>query len=208
MFFWRGTSEKDEKPFRIWYANLKEIKSLLTKKTGFMVFTATAIRATKQKIFDLLGLDKNSTVTMEKSPCKENLKFIVRYIERDTSFESAFGSVVSELKQDNCERTLIYCQTRKQCGLLFRFFNVILGDDMYSEKVRKPTKRRVEMFHAGSPDSVKKHILTELKKEQSQLRIIVCTIAFGMGIDCVGIKGVINFGPPKNIESYVQMCGR
>ena len=173
-----------------------------------MVFTATATRATKQKIFDLLGLDKNSTVIMEKSPCKENLKFIVRYIDRDTSFESAFGSVVSELKQDNCERTLIYCQTRKQCGLLFRFFNVILGDDMYSEKARKPTKRRVEMFHAGSPDSVKKHILTELKKEQSHLRIIVCTIAFGMGIDCVGIKRVINFGPPKNIESYVQMCGR
>ncbi len=172
------------------------------------MFTATATRATKQKIFDLLGLDRKNTVLIEKSPCKENLKFIVQYMERDASLETVFGSVVSELKQGNCERTLIYCQTRKQCGLLLRFFNIKLGDDIYAEKIRKPSMRLIEMFHARSPDSVKKHILTEPKKEDSHQQIIVCTIAFGMGIDCVGVRRVINFGPPKNIESYVQMCGR
>ena len=131
-----------------------------------MVFTATATRATKQKIFDLLGLDRKNTVIIENSPCKENLKFIVQYMERDASLETVFGSVVSELKQGNCERTLIYCQTRKQCGLLLRFFNIKLGDDIYAEKIRKPSMRLIEMFHARSPDFVKKHILTEPKKEE------------------------------------------
>eukprot|EP00794_Sanderia_malayensis_P001819 gene1819-2042_t len=138
----RGTSEKDQKPFRVWYANLQEIKSLLTRKTGFMMFTATASRATKQKIFDLLGLDRKK-----------------------------------------------------------KFFNIKLGDDIYAEKIRKPSMRIIEMFHAGSADSVKKHILTELKKEDSRLQIIVCTIAFGMGIDCVGCKkGDMTFKLTECIE--------
>ena len=36
----------------------------------------------------------------------------------------------------------------------------------------------------------------------------MCTIAFGMGIDCAGVNQVIHWRPSADVESYMQECGR
>ena len=64
------------------------------------------------------------------------------------------------------------------------------------------------MFHAGTPDSVKKHILDNLSQADGHIRVIACTIAFGMGVNCKGVHRIIHFGPSKNLECYVQECRR
>ena len=47
-----------------------------------------------------------------------------------------------------------------------------------------------------------------MRKVNSCLRILICTIAFGMGIDCKDVHRIIHFGPSKTLESYLQECGR
>ena len=42
----------------------------------------------------------------------------------------------------------------------------------------------------------------------SQLRIVIATIAFGMGIDCPDVHHIIHFGPPDDVEAYIQETGR
>ena len=42
----------------------------------------------------------------------------------------------------------------------------------------------------------------------SHLQVLIATIAFGMGVNCKGVRRVIHFGPSKNIEQYVQESGR
>jgi len=37
---------------------------------------------------------------------------------------------------------------------------------------------------------------------------LICTSAFGMGVNCKEITQIIHFGPPKSVECYVQECGR
>ena len=39
------------------------------------------------------------------------------------------------------------------------------------------------MFNAGTPHKAK-HILNEIREKDSNLRILICTIAFGMGVNC------------------------
>ena len=42
----------------------------------------------------------------------------------------------------------------------------------------------------------------------SPLRIVIASIAFGMGVATPDIRYVIHWGPPEDIEQYVQATGR
>eukprot|EP00794_Sanderia_malayensis_P012436 gene12436-13721_t len=64
------------------------------------------------------------------------------------------------------------------------------------------------MFHAGTPESVKSHIIKEMGNAESFLRVLICTIAFGMGVNCRAFHRSIHLGPPKSVEALLQETGR
>ena len=123
-----------------------------------------------------------------------------------------FGPLINELlgKGKNSRRRIIYCQTVKQCSHLFRMFELELGYSLYVCEI-KPSNRLVEMMHSGSPPSVKTLVLDQFGDSSKNVRILITTVAYGMGIDCNSITLVIHFGPPQTIEAYMQesgQCGR
>ena len=63
-----------------------------------------------------------------------------------------------------------------------------------------------EAYHAGLTSAARKRIQNQFIK--GKLRVIVATMAFGMGIDMKNIRAVIHFNMPKSIENYVQEIGR
>ena len=87
-------------------------------------------------------------------------------------------------------------------------FCLALGNDLLIPGRKDPKLRIIDMFHAGSPNSVKEHVIKEMGLVGSHLWIIICTIAFGMGINCKDTYRSIHFGPPKNVEFFVQESGR
>ena len=64
------------------------------------------------------------------------------------------------------------------------------------------------MYHAGTPSRVKDHIVENMANEDGHLRLLISTIAFGMGVNCKRVRRIIHFGPSKSVEMYVQECGR
>lgn len=66
-----------------------------------------------------------------------------------------------------------------------------------------PKHRLVEMFFQGTECSIKEHHFTS----SSSLRIVICTVAFGMGINCLDVRLIIHLGPPSDSEMYVQEIG-
>ena len=64
------------------------------------------------------------------------------------------------------------------------------------------------MYHARIDEQNKKQILNSFSKSNGCVRILVATIAYGMGIDCKGVRDVIHYGPPQNLERYLQESGR
>lgn len=63
-----------------------------------------------------------------------------------------------------------------------------------------------EHYHADIGLNKKNEVLEKFLDDE--LKVIVATIAFGMGIDKKDIRCVIHYGASKNLESYYQEVGR
>ena len=61
-------------------------------------------------------------------------------------------------------------------------------------------------YHAGLAAEDRSEIQDEFMAADD--RIVVATIAFGMGIDKADIRGIYHFNLPKSLESYQQEIGR
>lgn len=196
-------------PFRKWYGCLGELKSLAPSTSRLMILTATATKATKNEILSSLHLKDNNVKFIEQSPNRANLKYTVQYVDNNVALQTAFSSLIAELKTlgSKTPRTLLYCQTRKQCHILFRVFEVFLKEKIF-HAAHKPKNRIVDMYCAGTPNSVKEHIAENMADRIGHLRVLISTVAFGMGVNCQKVGRVIHFGPSKSVEMYLQECGR
>ena len=63
------------------------------------------------------------------------------------------------------------------------------------------------MYTSVTDRAIKDEILGLFTRE-SQLRVVVATVAFGLGVDCPDVREMVHVGAPDDIESYIQETGR
>ena len=145
------------------------------------------------------------------SPERPNITFAVIKMSNRIHVTEYFDWLFKMLKSKGIqsERCIIYCQTVNQCSTLFSLFSVSLGTRIYlNGEKQNPKERIVEMMHAKTPESVKETVLNSMANINGHIRVLICTIAFGMGVDARGVRTIVHFGPSRNLESYVQESGR
>ncbi len=169
--------------FRPDYMEIFSVRKLFPKAT-MIALTATATEQVKRDIIKNLGLKKPEIFTTSF-----DRKNIFLEVQPKKSGES---QVIDFLKNHKDESGIIYCTSRRQVDELF----VSLKKKGYS----------VLNYHAGLPDDVRgEHQQLFI---EDKVKIIVATVAFGMGIDKPNVRFVINFDLPKSIEEYYQEIGR
>lgn len=63
-----------------------------------------------------------------------------------------------------------------------------------------------QAYHAGMPPDLR--AAAQEKFMSGEVRVVVATIAFGMGIDKSDIRAVFHYNLPKSLENYTQETGR
>lgn len=94
---------------------------------------------------------------------------------------------------------------------MFEEFRSLLGEQFCypcSAPFSLQQYRLVEMYTGCTERMLKYKIVEAFVNPVSTLRVIVATTAFGMGLDCECVRQVIHWGPPADIDSYVQETGR
>ena len=59
-----------------------------------------------------------------------------------------------------------------------------MNSKIFADASEDPKKRLVEMLHALSSKANKEVVLNEMAQEGGCIRVLICTIAFGMGVNC------------------------
>lgn len=106
-------------------------------------------------------------------------------------------------------RVIIFCRTYEDVINIYQYFVKELGD-LYTEPKGSPNyviNRIIDMYTHCTHQNVKSKILQQFTSP-SCLRIVIATIAFGMGIDCADVRQIIHWGVPEDAEMYVQESGR
>lgn len=73
-------------------------------------------------------------------------------------------------------------------------------------KRRRKVNWSADSYHAGLTAAQRKRVQSDFMT--GQLRIVVATVAFGMGLNKSDVRAIIHYNVPKSFESYVQEIGR
>ena len=121
------------------------------------------------------------------------------------TLEESFNPVITRLQAERTTfpRMIVYGRSFEMCSNIYLYFKTELGED-FTEPRDAPDLSRfrlVDMYTSIIEGDHKDSILRLFTKE-SHLRIVIATIAFGMGVDLPEVWQVIH------VESYIQETGR
>ena len=123
---------------------------------------------------------------------RDNLDFVVVPTSSEEKFAHIHQILTADLPEDEPGGAIVYCATRRQTEAIAEFLQA------------KGVHAR--HFHSKLPPETKKNVQGSFIS--GELRVIVATNAFGMGIDKPDVRLVIHADIPGSLENYLQEAGR
>ena len=169
--------------FRPEYRMLSSLKKEFPK-IPIIALTATADNLTRDDILNKLKLKDPSVFVSSFN--RPNIHYSIEPKRK------MYEEIVAYLKNHYGDSGIIYVLSRKSAEKL-------------ADKL-KVSGFSAKPYHAGLTNEKRQKNQDMFIKDQ--IKIIVATIAFGMGINKSNVRFVIHADLPKNIESYYQETGR
>ena len=106
------------------------------------------------------------------------------------------------------KKILIYCHTVRAVFKIFVWLCEELELGVFMGRQQKADNRLVEMFHSKLDEQSKSRVIESFSKSSGSLRVVVSTVAFGIGIDVKDVDIVIHWGVEPSALTYWQELGR
>lgn len=169
--------------FRPEYRQLRSLRHRYAD-VPVLALTATATERVRQDILQQLEL--RQPVVHVASFNRQNLYYEVRPKQKQAYPE------LLRLVQQTAGSGIVYCLSRKKV-------------DEITDRLQQDGVAALP-YHAGLSDSARSEHQTRFIRDD--VRVMVATIAFGMGINKPDVRFVAHYDLPRNLESYYQESGR
>lgn len=179
--------------FRPAYRRLGIIRSALLaqkfnqKKFSIAAFTATADPFTQAQLKSILQLENPEIFVL--SPYRSNLKIAVKIAWSAYCRQHLLLNFLEKYKRKS---GLIYVRSRSDSEFLSQWLRTL--------------KYKTAAYHAGLGARERRTI--EEQWLTGNLSFVVCTNAFGLGINKPDIRWIVHFHPPHLLSEYLQEIGR
>ena len=171
--------------FRPEYRQLKNLRNEFSE-VPIAAFTASATRHVRHDIVEQLRLrDPHKYIA---SFHRSNL----RYIVRETNHKNQGAALLRTLRKHEGASVIVYSPTIKRVGETVAF--------LHEEGI-------AALPYHGKMETHSRQI-NQSRWMSSEVRVLVGTIAFGLGINKPDVRAVIHLSLPKSIEQYYQEAGR
>ncbi len=168
--------------FRPAYLEIATLRTLLPP-INMIALTATATRVVKEDIQGKLVFQEG--IVFQKSFARHNLAYIVK---KTSDKERNLINLLQRIQGT----TIIYVNTRKKAKLIAQ---ILLQKHI-----------QATFYHGGLDNTTREERQNAWMK--GNIRVIVATNAFGMGIDKPDVRLVIHMDLPTSLEAYYQEAGR
>lgn len=172
--------------FRPYYLDLADMKKEMGNPLC-LALTATATKKVQRDILDHLKM--------------EDAKIHIHSVNRPNI--SIFVETFDDYEQ-KLDRTMKLVKQLKGPGIIYT--NTRNAAEKLVLVLQNEGMNDVSYYHGGMDSD--ERLLVQKQFLESQLHVIVCTNAFGMGINKPDIRYVIHYHTPSTIEGYVQEIGR
>ena len=180
--------------FRPSYRRLGAVRSALRAnkpdhhpRIAIAAFTATADLDTTAELQACLQLENPHIV--RTSPYRQNLSLKVAIAWTPSGRKSRTLKFICDRKGQS---GLIYVRSRRDAEMLAAW----LREKSFATAA----------YHAGLPPQERRHI--EQQWLTNQYPFVICTSAFGLGINKPDTRWVLHFHPPLTLSEYIQEIGR
>lgn len=172
--------------FRQAYLDIRETIAQITPRPRVAAFTATATERVRQDIISLVELQ--SPLVEVTSFERPNL-----YLDVEQANEAKKRkTIVSYVREHSIDSGIIYCFTRRETEQISEYLRAVGVNAQH--------------YHAGLASEERVRVQQAFVNDE--IRVIVATNAFGMGIDKSNVRFVIHHNMPSNLEEYYQEAGR
>lgn len=178
--------------FRPAYRRLGAVRSSLLQnkpdaKIAIAAFTATADPSAQKIITDTLQLDRPQTFLL--SPYRQNLHLKVKTVWTPRGRRQ---QTLNYIKERKTQTGLIYVRSRRESEELAEWLSGL--------------KYKTAAYHAGLIDTQRRKIENDWL--DGKIKFVICTSAFGMGINKPNVRWVVHFHAPLLLSEYLQEIGR
>ncbi len=170
--------------FRMSIGKINEFVKKLKKRPVLLALTATATQSTVDKIIECIGLFNPKIVSALFD--RKNIFYKIRRSDKK------LNELISYISHHKEELGIIYCLTIRNCKYVYDYLKQMGFKAGYYYGTLEPLEKE-EMQNMYS---------------NHEIKIMICTNAFGMGIDIPDVRYVIEYDLPSSIEDFLQQTGR